>query len=248
MKTTLIIILVVAAVVVVALVVAAVVASRRRALRERFGPEYDRMVAERDSRTAAERELRGRERRHAELELKPLSPESRAAYAEQWAQVQARFVDSPEDAVRGGDELVTRLVGEIGYPTENYEDQLSTLSVEHAKTLGHYRDAHDVFLRADRGEASTEQLRQALVHYRALFAELLGDEPVPPAQPTAAADEERAAVEERAAEDERAAADERAPDERAPDEERRVAEQRADAESPDGRADARPSPQQSDYR
>src|SRR6266545_581688 len=164
MKTTLIIILVVAAVVVVALVVAAVVASRRRALRERFGPEYDRMVAERDSRTAAERELRGRERRHAELELKPLSPESRAAYAEQWAQVQARFV------------------GEIGYPTENYEDQLSTLSVEHAKTLGHYRDAHDIFLRADRGEASTEQLRQALVHYRALFAELLGDEPVPPAQ------------------------------------------------------------------
>ncbi len=181
MNTTLIIILVVAAIVVVALVAVAVVASRRRALRQRFGPEYDRVVAEQDSRSAGERELRERERRHSELELRPLAAESRAAYAEQWAQVQARFVDSPEEAVRAGDELVTRLVGEIGYPTENYEDQLATLSVEHATTLGHYRDAHDIYLRTERGEASTEQLRQALVHYRALFAELLGDDPVPPA-------------------------------------------------------------------
>ena len=193
MNTTLIIILIVAAIIVVALVVAAVVSSRRRALRQRFGPEYDRVVAERNDRSAAERELRERERRHAELELKPLSPESRAAYAEQWAQVQAQFVDAPEEAVRAGDQLVTRLVGEIGYPTENYDAQIATLSVEHARTLTHYRDAHDVFLRAERGEASTEQLRQALVHYRALFAELLGDEPVPPAdveptEPSARAD------------------------------------------------------------
>jgi hypothetical protein len=180
MNTTLIIILVVAAIVVVVLVAVAVVGSRRRALRQRFGPEYDRVVAEQDNRSAAERELRERERRHAELELRPLSPESRAKYAEQWAQVQSRFVDSPEEAVRAGDELVTRLVGEIGYPTENYDDQLATLSVEHATTLGHYRDAHAIFLRTERGEASTEQLRQALVHYRALFAELLGDNPVPP--------------------------------------------------------------------
>jgi hypothetical protein len=183
MNTTLIIILIVAAIVVVALVVAAVVSSRRRALRQRFGPEYDRVVAERNDRSAAERELRERERRHAELDLKPLSPEARSSYAEQWAQVQAQFVDAPEDAVRAGDQLVTRLIGEIGYPTENYEDQIATLSVEHARTLSHYRDAHDVFLRTERGEASTEQLRQALVHYRALFAELLGDQPVPPVDP-----------------------------------------------------------------
>jgi len=183
MNTTLIIILVVAAVVVAALVAVAVVGSRRRALREKFGPEYDRVVAEQDSRSAGERELRERERRHAELELRPLSPEARAGYAEQWAQVQTRFVDTPEEAVRAGDELVTRLVGEIGYPTGNYDDQVATLSVEHAATLGRYRDAHAIFLRAERGEASTEQLRQALVHYRALFAELLGDEPVPAAEP-----------------------------------------------------------------
>ncbi len=181
MNTTLIIVLIVVAIVVVALVVAAVVTGRRRALRQKFGPEYDRVLAEQNSRTAAERELRERERRHAELDLKPLAPEARAAYAEQWARVQTQFVDAPEEAVRAGDQLVTRLIGEIGYPTENYEDQIATLSVEHARTLSHYRDAHDVFLRTERGEASTEQLRQALVHYRALFAELLGDEPVPPA-------------------------------------------------------------------
>src|SRR5437660_1944479 len=199
MNATLIIILVIAAVVVVALVVAAVTASRRRALRERFGPEYDRVVADKDSKRAAERELRDRERRHAELELKPLSPESKTRYAEEWTRVQAQFVDAPEDAVRAGDALVTRLLGEIGYPTDNYDDQLATLSVEHATTLGHYRDAHDIFLRADRGEASTEQLRQALVHYRALFAELLGDDPVPPATTGQPAAETRAA-ETRAAE------------------------------------------------
>src|SRR5439155_362969 len=126
MNATLIIILVIAAVVVVALVVAAVTASRRRALRERFGPEYDRVVADKDSKRAAERELRDRERRHAELELKPLSPESKARYAEEWTRVQAQFVDAPEDAVRAGDALVTRLLGEIGYPTDNYDDQLAT--------------------------------------------------------------------------------------------------------------------------
>jgi hypothetical protein len=178
MTPTQIVILIVAIVVIVVLVAVAVVANRRRALRQKFGPEYDRAVAEQESRSAAERELRGRERKHAELQLRPLSAESRAAYAREWSAVQARFVDAPEEAVREGDALVTRLVGEIGYPTDNYDEQTATLSVEHAATLGHYRDAHDIFLRTERGEASTEQLRQALVHYRALFADLLGDDPV----------------------------------------------------------------------
>jgi hypothetical protein len=180
MTSTQIIILILALLILVLLVVAVVMVARRQRLRQRFGPEYDRTVAERDSRSAAEKELRERERRHAELTLRPLSGQSREGYAREWARVQARFVDAPEEAVRDGDALVTRLVGEIGYPTENYEDQLATLSVEHARTLGHYRDAHDIFLRNERGEASTEHLRQALVHYRALFAELLGVEPVPP--------------------------------------------------------------------
>jgi hypothetical protein len=155
----------------------ATMAMRRRALRERFGPEYDRAVSEHDSRQAAERELRARERRHAELDLRPLSEESRARYAASWEEIQARFVDTPNEAVGEADELVTRLIAERGYPTENFDEQLAQLSVEHARTLTHYRDAHDINLSNERGEASTEQLRQALVHYRALFSDLLGESP-----------------------------------------------------------------------
>src|SRR5205823_6744418 len=136
------------------------------------GPEYDRVVAEQDSRHAAERELRARERRHAELDLRPLSEESRTRYATAWEEIQAKFVDAPNDAVGEADRLVTELIAERGYPTENYEDQLAHLSVEHARTLEHYRDAHEINMQNERGEASTEQLRQALVHYRALFSEL----------------------------------------------------------------------------
>jgi len=167
-------------------VVAAVAwqASRRRALQRTFGPEYDRAVAEGPSRSAAEHELRDRERRHAELELRPLAPGERERYAQQWRAVQEQFVEDPAGAVVAGDELVTRLVAARGYPTENYDDQLAYLSVEHARPLGHYRDAHDIFLRGQRGEASTEDLRQALVHYRELFADLVGTDVVP--RPTAA--------------------------------------------------------------
>ncbi|MEV4760671.1 hypothetical protein AB0J86_36990 [Micromonospora sp. NPDC049559] len=171
-----IIIVVLAAVIVAARVI--VQQTRRRALRTRFGPEYDRAVETEQDRTAAERELRARERRHAELTLTPLSEESRRRYAQAWRETQARFVDSPGEAVGAADELVTRLVAERGYPTGDYSDQLSHLSVEHARTLGSYRDAHEIRLRQDRGEASTEELRQAVVHYRALFADLLGEEPV----------------------------------------------------------------------
>ena len=146
---------------------------RRRSLRQTFGPEYDRTVAEEQSRSAAERELRDRERRHAELTLRPLNPADRDRFAKQWQAVQAQFVEDPAAAVVAGDDLVTRLVAARGYPTKDYDDQLAYLSVEHARTLGHYRDAHEIFERGQRSEASTEELRQALVHYRALFAELL---------------------------------------------------------------------------
>jgi hemerythrin-like domain-containing protein len=161
-----------------AVAVAAVVyLMRRRELRQRFGPEYDRVVSEQDGVLAAERELRGRERRHAELELRPLAPDARADYSAAWQEIQARFVETPEEAVGEANELVTRLIADRGYPTENYEDQLAHLSVEHARTLGQYRDANEIYQRHERGEASTEQLRQALVHYRALFADLLGEQP-----------------------------------------------------------------------
>ncbi|MCX5067238.1 hypothetical protein OOJ91_15445 [Micromonospora lupini] len=176
--TQIIVIVLVVLVIVAALAVAVRTIGRRRALRSRFGPEYDRVVQEQDSRSAAERELRDRERRHAELTLTPLSPESRARYATAWEELQIRFIDSPGETVGDADELVTRLIEEQGYPTGDFSDQIAHLSVEHARTLTNYRDAHEIHLRNSRGEASTEELRQAVVHYRSLFADLLGEEPV----------------------------------------------------------------------
>lgn len=152
---------------------------RRQTLRRRFGPEYDRTVAEYEAdgatRVAAERDLSERERRHAELDIRPLAPADRDRYADEWRAVQAQFIEDPARAVVSSDELVTRLATERGYPTTDYTEELRYLSVEHARTLEHYRDAHEIHVRGQRGEASTEELRQALVHYRELFADLLGD-------------------------------------------------------------------------
>jgi hypothetical protein len=167
-------VIVVGVIAVVLLIAVLWAVARRRALRRRFGPEYDRAVSERDDRRAAERELRARERHHAELELRPLSPEARVRYAAAWEDIQARFVDEPGDAVAAADDLLTRLIAERGYPTADFEELAAYLSVEHAQTLAHYREARGVNLRAERGEADTERLRQALVHYRALFADLRG--------------------------------------------------------------------------
>jgi hypothetical protein len=177
MTATQTVILILVVLVVLAAVAVVVYMARRAALRRRFGPEYDRAVADTDGRMAAERELRAREKRHAQLELRPLDDAARERYAEQWRAVQEKFVLDPAAAVVAGDELVTRLVSDRGYPTKDYEDQLSYLSVEHARVLEHYRDAHEIYLRGQRGQASTEQLRQALVHYRDLFADLLDEQP-----------------------------------------------------------------------
>jgi hypothetical protein len=152
---------------------------RRQNLRQRFGPEYDRLAAEQDSTLAVDRELREREKRHAQLELKELPDDARRRYAEQWQQLQARFVESPEESVGAADELVTRLIADRGYPIKDYDEQVTLLSVEHARTIGDYREAHDIALRHAQGNADTEELRQAIVHYRALVADLLGQDPVP---------------------------------------------------------------------
>jgi hypothetical protein len=146
---------------------------RRTHLRERFGPEYERIVAEHDNRREAEQELLGREQRHSELDIRPLTDESRDTYANRWTEVQERFVDAPQFAVTEADQLVTAVMAERGYPTEDFKQRLSDLSVGHASTLDHYRTAHEISGRAARKEASTEELRQAMVHYRALFEELL---------------------------------------------------------------------------
>jgi len=184
MSTTQIVALVVALAIIVAVALAAVMVMRRRALRQRFGPEYDRVVAGSQSRSAAEAELRERERRHAQLTLSELTPQARARYATEWAAVQAHFVEQPAATVAEADQLITRLIHERGYPTSGYDEALAHLSVAHGHTLGQYRDGHDIYLANERGEATTEQLRRALMHYRSIFADVLGEEPVPAAQNT----------------------------------------------------------------
>jgi hypothetical protein len=166
-------------IVVVVVVVLAAFAARalmqRRELRERYGDEYQRVVTEKGGRSAAETELKRREREHETLELNELSPEVLDRYRASWITVQSQFVDDPKAAVHAADELVTGLVTERGYPVAGYDDRLAQLSVEHASVLNLYRSAHDISLANDADTATTEDLRQALVSYRELIADLLGD-------------------------------------------------------------------------
>ena len=172
-------------VLVVAVVAAAVVTfvllQRRRALREKFGEEYERLVGEYQSTSAAEKELRDRERKHADLELRELTPEARARYMDEWQEVQARFVDAPEESVVAADEVVTKILRDIGYPTGEFDDQAAHVSVDHARTLSAYRRAHKITDRSTRHEATADELRQAVLDYRELVTDLLGETPVPPA-------------------------------------------------------------------
>ncbi|MEU6040119.1 hypothetical protein ABZ801_32410 [Actinomadura sp. NPDC047616] len=147
--------------------------ARTRRLRRRFGPEYDRAVERHGGRAAAERELLAREQRHQELELRELDPHRREQYRQQWTRVQEQFVDAPEAAVEQADRLVTEVMGERGYPTRDFDEKVAHLSVEHGRTLDHYRRGHAISTRAAHRQASTEDLRQAMVHYRALFEDLL---------------------------------------------------------------------------
>ncbi|MFF4102082.1 hypothetical protein [Streptomyces sp. NPDC001903] len=172
---TLIAIIVPVAIVLIALAVGLAMLARRRRLQDRFGQEYERTVEQEGGRLAADRELRAREERHADLDIKELPEDRRRAYAQDWTEVQQHFVDRPEGSVTQADELVSRLMKERGYPTEGYDEKIRDLSVTHAGTLQHYRAAHSVKVRSTDGQATTEELRGAMVHYRALFDELLSD-------------------------------------------------------------------------
>jgi hypothetical protein len=152
---------------------------RRRAhLRERFGPEYDRTVTAVGTTGKAEAVLAEREKRVATYHIRALSPEERARFAEAWSRVQAKFVDDPSAAVTEADRLVNDLMSTRGYPMADFDRRADDLTVEHAKVVHHYRAAREIAVRHERHAASTEELRQALVHYRELFAELLGESPV----------------------------------------------------------------------
>jgi hypothetical protein len=163
-------------VVVVALVALALTRSRRRrTLQGRFGDEYDRTVEDADSRRRAEQELAGRAKRRDELELRSLSDAARDRYGQQWRELQARFVDRPQVAVVDADALVTQVMRDRGYPVEDFESQADLVSVDHPDVVENYRRGHRIYAKQVNGAATTEDLRLAVVSYRALFDELLND-------------------------------------------------------------------------
>ena len=187
MSSGIVAVIVIAVIVVVALGTGILYDSRRRRLRQRFGPEYDRLVDERDSRLKAQAELAAREKRVRGLDIRPLNPAAQARYTQEWSAIQERFVDEPAQAVAGAQRLVMGVMSDRGYPTERDDQVIADLSVDHANTLDHYRAATAISQQAVEGAASTESLRQAMIHYRALFQDLLGTpgEPEAPAHNTA---------------------------------------------------------------
>jgi FtsZ-interacting cell division protein ZipA len=148
---------------------------RRRALQETFGPEYDRTVENADSRREAQRELRDRVQRREQLEIRDLSPAAATRYQREWLVVQQQFVDQPASSVTMAHRLVTQVMGERGYPTDDRDERMDLLSVDHADVMDNYRAASDIESNSQSGRASTEDLRQAMQHYRTLFDRLLGD-------------------------------------------------------------------------
>jgi hypothetical protein len=169
-------VLIAVAVVAVVAVLAIVwmVARKRRteALRQRFGPEYERTVREHGP-GRAETVLAEREKRVERLQIRELAVDERERFITEWRVVQSRFVDDPKGAVRDADQLVTRLMQARGYPMSDFEQRAADISVDHPRVVDNYRAGHEIALRHQRGEASTEDLRNAIIYYRSLFDELL---------------------------------------------------------------------------
>ena len=158
--------------------IAWLVSTRRRTahLQERFGPEYNRVVSTAESKRQAEAELTTREVRREKLEIKPLGETSRARYLEEWNAVQSEFVDEPGPAVARADSLVQKVMEERGYPVEKFEQRAADLSVDYPKVVENYREGHRLATQPGNG-TDTEDLRQAMRHYRALFEELVESTP-----------------------------------------------------------------------
>jgi hypothetical protein len=176
MSTTAAVILIVVVLLALVALAAFLMARRkkeREALRERFGPEYDRAVEEGGSRREAEHRLSDVAARRDEAEIRELDAGERERYSRQWTNVQAAFVDDPTGATRDADVLVGAVMRDRGYPLDDVEDRADLVAADHAELAGHYRSAHAVGQGAD--DATTEELRQAFVHYRALFVELLAE-------------------------------------------------------------------------
>jgi hypothetical protein len=146
-----------------------------RRLKSRFGTEYNRAVDNNESQAQAEAELREREKRARQLEIHPVSPTDRAKFVESWRAIQTRFVDEPGRAVTLADRLLDEVMTVRGYPVGDYEQRSADVSVDHPETVQHYHEAHAVAVREQNGRADTEDLRRAMISYRAIFDELVGD-------------------------------------------------------------------------
>jgi hypothetical protein len=162
-------------IVVIVVLVAVLLGQRRRTqrLQEQFGPEYQRTVARTGDQRSAEADLAAREQRRRELNIVALEPAARDRYVEAWRATQARFVDDPAAATREADTLVAQVMRDRGYPVDDFEQRAADVSVDHPQVAENYRAAHAIYQANEQGLASTDDLRQAFVHYRSLFAQLL---------------------------------------------------------------------------
>lgn len=148
--------------------------SRRRTdhLRHRFGEEYDRTLDDAGDRTAAEKALEEREKRVEALDIRPLSAEERIRFAEEWREVKGVFVDSPAEAVLHADRMLATMMKTVGYPMADFDHRYEDLTVDHPDVARHYREGHAIAERHGAGDASTEDMRQAMKHYEALYDHL----------------------------------------------------------------------------
>jgi len=164
----------------VVIAVAAYLVYRQRrtaALRDHFGDEYDRTVETVGGRSKAEAALQEREERVSRLDIRPLDEGERVEFSREWRNVKAVFVDSPVEAVHHSDRLLAEIMKARGYPMADFDRRYEDLTVDHGEVARHYRDGHDIVARHGRGQASTEDLRQAMIHFEALFDDLVNEVP-----------------------------------------------------------------------
>lgn len=178
MSSTAVVLIIVVVLAIAAVAILAMQRRRSQHLKSKFGPEYDRELKESGSARRAEQRLESREKRVEKFHIRPLADADRARFVENWRGVQARFVDDPKAAVTEADLLIAQVMELRGYPVSDFETAAADLSVNHPRFVENYRAGHDIAVRHSRGEASTEDLRQAMVHYRSLFDELVGEPPV----------------------------------------------------------------------
>jgi len=179
-QTALIAIIVLLVIVILGLVAYLALRKRRSdQLRSRFGSEYERTVKETGDRSRAEADLEERQKRVERLNIRPLTIQDAERFRESWQQIQTRFVDDPKGAVAQADQLLGTVMSTRGYPVGDFEQRAADISVEHPRVVEHYRAGHDIALRHAQGKASTEDLRQAMIHYRTLFTDLVGEPETP---------------------------------------------------------------------